>query len=600
MKPALSPSWVESLCRWLAPSIAFGVTAGRVPVSPQWRDDFAVVKSLGLEPLGLERVLGSQLAQAASLIPLGGRALRAAWVSSFGVALTAFVVYTWTRRLLDQNAETPRLSPVLALCAGLLGALTASWQVEGTSVGGTTLAAAFALTALHLSTGETKKDARVWFVQGALLGLVLVESLPAAIMTLVALGARIAVDRELPRRRWVLLFGLGACAATTICLLPWVLRPMGTSAWRSLGQGLATGASSSIFEDPPSSVGAWRDQLGMLGIVLAVIGMVWGVLRPRSRSTVVLFLVLVTADFLFPHKTHGELFPDRFVPLRLMALAVLGMAATLGAHTTVLALKTGGMPMAGTAGVLFLVMVASLVLATNENAGLVTRRRDRPAVEAWTDEALHALPSGSLLLARSPSIVWRLWAARIVRGERPDVLVVPLPLLGRMDIAQRLLEVEPRLAPLITETAMKGRPGEYTLSTLADARPLYVELDPRWDRRLFEQLLPTAMWLGFTPHALGRSDRLPALEQGREAWIRVLDLAGAELHPDPATLAVLLGRARERIVVLAALGDRQVLPPLLDEIARLAPRSAFASAVRSRLEQDPRGGIDVTGLLEIH
>ena len=147
---------------------------------------------------------------------------------------------------------------------------------------------------------------------------------------------------------------------------------------------------------------------------------------------------------------------------------------------------------------------------------------------------------------------------------------------------------------------MTGRPSEYALSTLADARPLYVELDPSWDRRLFDQLLPTTMWLRFAPHALGRSDRREAQKEGRASWVRVRKLAQAELHPDPATLAVLIARLREQAVVYAALGDRSVLSELLDELATLAPESRFPEIVRSRLAKDRRGGIDVTGLFDIY
>ena len=108
------------------------------------------------------------------------------------------------------------------------------------------------------------------------------------------------------------------------------------------------------------------------------------------------------------------------------------------------------------------------------------------------------------------------------------------------------------------------------------------------------------MWLGFAPHALGRSDRQEALKEGRNPWIRVRKLAQAELHPDPATLAVLIARAREQALVYAALGDRQALSDMLDEIATLAPDSRFPENVRSRLARERRGGIDVTGLYQIY
>jgi hypothetical protein len=253
--------------------------------------------------------------------------------------------------------------------------------------------------------------------------------------------------------------------------------------------------------------------------------------------------------------------------------------------------------MAASGSVLLVVLFGTIVLVTAEDSGVVAKRRDRMATEAWTSEALAELPHGSLLLVRSPALVGRLWATRVVRGARPDVIVVPVPLLGRGSFAGGLLELEPQLSSLIREVALTGRPTEYGLSTLADARSLHVELDPDWDQRLFEQLLPSPMWLRFAPHALGRSDRREALTQGRAPFRRVQRLAQDPLRPDPATASVLRARLREHAVVLAALGDRDALTVMLEDLDSLEPSSGFCRELRRRLKQDQRGGVDIRGLL---
>ena len=50
----------------------------------------------------------------------------------------------------------------------------------------------------------------------------------------------------------------------------------------------------------------------------------------------------------------------------------------------------------------------------------------------------------------------------------------------------RLLAEEPALAPLLRDIALTNRPGEYALSTLADARSLYVELDATSDENVIK------------------------------------------------------------------------------------------------------------------
>jgi hypothetical protein len=125
-----------------------------------------------------------------------------------------------------------------------------------------------------------------------------------------------------------------------------------------------------------------------------------------------------------------------------------------------------------------------------------------------------------------------------------------------------------------------------------------VELDPAWDRRLLDHLRPTPLWLGVAPHTLGRSDRGIALagDSGRRAFRRVLSVAKGIPGGDAGTLAVLSQRAREQVVVLAALGDKANARRVLSDIARLDPDSEFAKTVAAHL--DAPNGFDPRSLLE--
>ncbi len=279
-------------------------------------------------------------------------------------------------------------------------------------------------------------------------------------------------------------------------------------------------------------------------------------------------------------------------------MAALAIGAALGVHTLAVGLAHAKVPFAQPAAALLVVFDFTLVLMTGEDSSYVADRRSQNAAEVWTDEALSALPSRSLLLVRSEAVAWRLWAARVVRGERPDLVVVPLPLLDKGSVATSLLQMEPALAPLIREMSLAGRPNEYALSTLSDARPLYVELDPSWDRRFVDHVVPKQLWLGFAPHALGRSDRTAARERGRNAFERVLSAARTPEHSDAATLAILGARAEEQAYALAALGDRSAVTEIIADIKRINPDSPFASELEARMKKHRRGRVDVSGLLE--
>jgi hypothetical protein len=240
----------------------------------------------------------------------------------------------------------------------------------------------------------------------------------------------------------------------------------------------------------------------------------------------------------------------------------------------------------------------ALVLVGWEDSGRAADRRKLYAAEIWTDEALGSLPHGSVVLVRTPPIAWRLWASHLARGARPDLIVVPTALLDRPSVAAHLLELEPALDALIREVGVSGRPTEYALSSLADARPLFVEFDPAWDPRLLDHLVPRTFWLRFAPHALGRSDRARALESSRRAFARVYDHAADPARPDAATLSVLYHRGREQALTLAALGDRSSVRRVLADLTPIHAAEPFVVALRERLKDDSRGGVDVTGLLE--
>jgi hypothetical protein len=592
--------WTDRACRGLALAVPLLVTIARVPLSAQWRDDLPALRGLGGLSLGPQGVLSTVLIQAASVIPLEGRLMRAVWVSGLAVAVSALALYVIIRRLLDANASTPTLSPALALAGALLTTLSPCWQLEGVAVGGASVACAVVLLTLLPGQAAPASDARFWLIRGALVGLACSESFAAGVVLVASLAGRVALLREDLTRRIVLLFLGGAAVVLGLCALPWLVGPSDQTAWFGLTDRMRAGLTSfgGLRASRPVVPAVWLDEIGLFATVLAGAGVLWGAFRRATRKLIVPLLVFVVADAAFPTRGLNELSMDVLTSVRLLGVASLGAAASLAVHTVSLALRKARLPLAESASVLLVVLFATMVLVTSEDAGVLTKRHDRMAAEAWTDEALAALAPRSLLLARTPALIWRLRTARLVRGERPDLVLVPVPVLARSGLARPLLRHEPELAALVRETAMNGSPGEYALSTLADVRPLYVELDPTWDRRLFEQLVPGALWLGFAPHALGRSDRRAALEGGRESFQRVAKIAQDPLHPDPATLAVLAARAREQALVLAALGDRKTLSGLLQELDSIDPGNGFCKELRRRLGRRSRGGVDITGLLD--
>jgi hypothetical protein len=207
------------------------------------------------------------------------------------------------------------------------------------------------------------------------------------------------------------------------------------------------------------------------------------------------------------------------------------------------------------------------------------------------------------LLGRSEAVAFRLWAAQLVRGERPDAVIVPVTLLERGALRQRLLASEPALAPLLRDIALTDRPGEYALSTLADARPLFVELDQKWDEREDDHIVPGAFWLRFRAHPVGRSDRTVAFTRaGRRIERAVQAVAPRVGTPDSADLpgvddasatrAVLVATLRQRALFLAARKDRETALATADLLERLDRNDAVAKDVRRRFPERPTAALE--------
>lgn len=592
--------WLHPACAWLALGIPLLVTVSRASAFTQWRDDLGVVRALGLVPVGGEGLVSSVLMQLFSFLPVGGRILRAALASAVVLAIGSRLVYAMALRWLEANAWTPRLAPTLALAAALTATLAPTWQLEGTIAAGSTLAAVLVLAALQLRPNRDCDDARVWLGFGAFVAITTLESHAAGAVLVVALAAQVFTLGELPTKRSLTLALSGAVVCAAFCLVPLLARPYARRAWVHLGYTMSsTGlAPLDTVAERSGILATWFREVGLIATLLAFAGAAWGLLRPRTRWLVVPGAVIVAADAFFPASRSGLLAADPLSALRLLAVAVLACAAGLGIQTIAIGLRHAELPFARYAAALLVAFDFTLVLVTGEDSAYPADRRTQNAAEVWTDEAFASLPPHSLVLVRSHAVAWRLWAAKSTRGERPDVVIVPLPLLDRGSVATRLLAMEPALGNLIRDMAVSGQPSELALSIIADKRPLYAELDPTWDRRLLDHLTPAPFWLRFSAHGVGRSDRALGLKKAKTPFERVLAAAQSPAHPDRATLAVLGERAKEHALVCAALGDRQNAGDVLADLRTMQWDEPFVSDLESRLRKRKHGRIDVTDLMQ--
>lgn len=582
-EPPRGAAFLAAASRSLSFLVPLVVTMLRTSPTGQWRDDLPVVRALGLVPSGTEGVVSTALTQLMALLPLGGRLLRAGWVSALGLALAGAVAYRLIERALSLSLSTPRLSPLLALAATLTAVLAPSWQLEGTLAGGVTLGVALALLAIWVALGVQARWSTV--ALGALVGTTLVESHSAALALGVALLARMLLVRRWPKPHTAIELGLGFVAPLLLAALYLMLRPLSPNVELDLSGGIGTSSLMSVdaAAERTTALAAWLSDAGLLPCLLGLFGLVLALFRKPLRGLGAPFAALFLVDLGFPASKVGIVASDTLAPVRLLSLIAIAGASALAVQAVATYMRRARVPFAEPASALLVVFHFTLAFAAVEDSAFAADRRDQVAADAWTDEALEALPPSALLVVRSEALAYRLWAAQIARGARTDLIVIPEPLLERGNVAARLLRQEPALAPLIREMALSGAPTEFSLSSLSDARPLFVEIDSRWSKRLRDHLAPRAFFPRFSAHPLGRSDRAQSLKENDDGWQRALGVALRPGARDAATLVVMQSELRDRAQLLADAGDREAAEAAVQALFGIDPHDSVAATLTAQL-----------------
>jgi hypothetical protein len=289
--------------------------------------------------------------------------------------------------------------------------------------------------------------------------------------------------------------------------------------------------------------------------------------------------------------------PDPGRAIHLMGGVSLAAFSMVGVSAALAWLGRGSIPFRSPIRVLLTTVYMTMALVMHEESTRRISATEARALGTLTQEAFIALPPRALLIVESPRLARRFWANEALRAERPDVLVVPANLLQRARLTASLLASEPALAPVIRDLAIVGEPSEYSLSSLADVRPLFVELNPKWPKSLLLHLAPGYFWFRFEPHAVGYSDRRESLSRHDARVRRVLKRALGRTPHDTATLSVLQKLLRDQAAATAAVGDRERAAHLLKVLRRVDPEDPVARALQERLSERRRGPVSIAGLM---
>lgn len=602
-------SFFERISAAASALLPLGVVLAKADVSPAFREDLPLVRGLGLFGTVGEGGVSALLISFATLFPVGTLPFRASLVSAFALGACGLALYELTKRLLLTNLSTPKLAPPLAAMAALLATLSPAVQGEALVAGGATVGSLLGALSLlfaaqvhasRLSLDATANDPRPSLALGAILGATFAESAPLGLALLLALGLASLATLPRPKTRSTLALAAALFVTALLLLLPALLRPLA-----SLDGGGAMGRiANAVFPFDPAlseaSISRPRalspGELGPYLLALALLGATLGMVRRRLRGLVAAMALLVLLDAVAPRETGSLLSNDPLAGLHALALFSLAALSALGvqaAATKLLAQKT---QMSAVASVLLVTVQVALVSMAIE-AALSSPPKATSGATAFTNQALERLPARSALLLRSRAIASRLLAAELTEGSRPDVLRVPSALLSEGRMAKGLLDKEPVLAALLRDLSLRGRPTEASLTLLADARPLLVELDPSWDARLVSHLLAERLWLRFLPQPFGRSDREQAFSAAEPRFRAVTQAATWAGRIDGATSSVLATQLRAQAASAGVMGDKEAAFTLLERLSEMAGEGdPFITELSHRLA-DERSSVRLDGLL---
>jgi hypothetical protein len=598
MRKTGPPAWLDRACAALAFLVPFWIAVAHSGSTPHWRDDLPVIRGLGWAATGWDGSVSAVIIQLAELLPIGSVTFRAALAAAAASGGCGVGVYALCKSLVSRSAVAPWLNAAASVVAALSATLLGLGLREATVGGGATVAVMLGLGALYLAREERWTDARRGAAAGAVLGALVAENPACGLSVAIALLAQRIAVRRLPGARYASI-SLGFAAGTAALLsLPLCLRPFAPNLFLHLGPvvGGMSGPVADVVSFDKAGVFVWLREVGPVAIVLAGFGALLGLHRARLRSATAALVSLVAVDAVVCLPRWD--FPaERLAASHLLAVSALAIGAGVAVQTVSTLLFSAQIRMARGAAILLVMFDLTMAMTSAEEASFTEDASLDRGAEAFSDESLERLAPGAMVFLRSRALALRLWASQLAYGARPDVVVVAAALLGDGRSAASLMRAEPAVQGLMRDIALDGHAGEQALTVLADLRPLELELDPGYDRRLISHMVADHFWLRFFPQPLGASDRRIALASVQPRLADLVAKTKVGERTDAQTLAVVKARLRDQATAAAALGDRPEAIALLGELQKLAGADLFVVELMQRLAAMKAGPVDVKGLV---
>jgi hypothetical protein len=334
------------------------------------------------------------------------------------------------------------------------------------------------------------------------------------------------------------------------------------------------------------------EDLHVVTLVVALLG-AYFMLRVKSSRKYGLFWLTIWVVYALGRAALGFIRgnPDALAYLMLSyaALAVFSIFA-IGVLLSALAEAVPNRPRLAPALGLILALAASFQFIRSSDASTLANFVD---TDVFDDGLRRALPPRSIILVHNPQTIFRYWGGETEELNRPDVTMIPLPLLTYPSLVDRFVKNEPELTPLLRSYVLDGTLSVAELQSLAALRPLYIEMDVRVTQDMMDLLVPEHLYHRVLTADTTETDEARAMHTHAKLWGDLYQRIGRPIEEHTKTQ--LLWRHYADSLYFAGVGDINAALRTVGAGLALNPHARELLMMRDALKAaTPGEPVDVT------
>jgi len=549
---------------------------------------------------------------AANLVPIGALSFRVALVSALlGAVAAVALCFALESTLKAGGVIRDSLRFPLALAATWWVVGSQAWWFQAVRPEVYTLQAALLCIAierlLRVSLAGPDGDVRPLYQSALALGLALANHHYLAALAMVpSLWLLVGIWRTWGWRPFAWSAGFVSAGLLTYLYLP--LRAL-REPFLNLGDPSIPGRflwvvtaeafQKSVSPDAVAPFGArLADVLIVTGehlhpatVVVALLG-AYFMLRVKSARKYGLFWLTLWLVYALGRAAigfvHGN--PDAIAYFMLSYASVAVFAAfAVGVLLSALAEAVPGKPKLAPALGAILALAASFQFLRSSEASTLAGFVD---TDVFDDGLRRSLPPRSIVLVHNPQTIFRYWGGEAEELNRPDVTMIPLPLLTYPRLVDRFVKNEPELKPLLRSYVLDGGLSVAELQSLATLRPVFVEMDVRVTEDMMDLLVPEQLYHRVLAADVTETDEATAMHAHVALWGDLYQRVGRPIEEQTRTQ--LLWRHYADSLYFAAVGDTNAALRTVAAGLALNPHAQELLMMRAALnEAAPGERIDI-------